>query len=462
MEDVEITKTPPGDDLPEANHDPRDPLNPEIEEENNTPRPSAADPGQDEEVTGTNEVDRDVAPSDDEDDLSEIADDEMDQLEEEFDPSKITIEQREAIAIDDSNVGQLGVHKRKRADGEDGGERKRKKKEGRRDKPKKHRKRRDVDDDFEGGVEIDGKRSRKSKEVGERKEKSRARKVQEDDENDESLTPEQRRARALNRAMDAALKNPNARRRTKKDGIDLESMADAEIENMRRRMTEAAQADTNARTAGRPAIHKLKMLPEVVGLLNRNTLQNNIVDPDINLLEAVRFFLEPLNDGSLPAFQIQRELFSALQRLPINKDTLVASGIGKVTYFYTKSKFPEPSIKRIAQKLVAEWTRPILKRTDDYRKRELVEANYDPMRIPIRNSQGQIDPAKLEAAKRAKMLATPVLSNRARMEGGPSSYTIAPKSNVQQGTFVRAPGTGSDAVLRRMKAAQQGGRGGRR
>jgi transcription factor SPN1 len=160
---------------------------------------------------------------------------------------------------------------------------------------------------------------------------------------------------------------------------DLDAMADAEIENMRRRMTEAAQADTYARERGQPAMHKLKLLPEVTALLNRNTIQSALVDPDINLLEAVRFFLEPLNDGSLPAYNIQKEMFAALGKLPvINKDPLVASGIGKVVLFYTRSARPELAIKRQAERLISEWMRLILKRTDDYKKREVKEMEYDP------------------------------------------------------------------------------------
>jgi hypothetical protein len=156
-------------------------------------------------------------------------------------------------------------------------------------------------------------------------------------------------------------------------------MADAEIENMRRRMTEAAQADTYARERGQPAMHKLKLLPEVTALLNRNTIQSALVDPDINLLEAVRFFLEPLNDGSLPAYNIQKEMFAALGKLPVvNKDPLVASGIGKVVLFYTRSARPELAIKRQAERLISEWMRLILKRTDDYKKREVQEMEYDP------------------------------------------------------------------------------------
>jgi transcription factor SPN1 len=174
--------------------------------------------------------------------------------------------------------------------------------------------------------------------------------------------------------MDDALRNPNQRRK-KKDGIDLEQMADARIEEMRTMMTQAAQADTTARENGEPAMAKLKLLPQVVSLLNTNTMQSQLVDPENNLLEAVRFFLEPLNDGSLPAYNIQKELFAALGKLPINKDALVASGIGKVVLFYTRSKRPEQSIKRQAERLLTDWMRPILKRSDDYRKRDMAEAN---------------------------------------------------------------------------------------
>lgn len=181
--------------------------------------------------------------------------------------------------------------------------------------------------------------------------------------------------------MDAIVKSTSSRRR-KKDGIDLEQMADQEIEEMRRRMAQAAEADNEGRKRGEPARHKLKLLPEVVALLNKSNLKESIVDPESNILEAVRFFLEPLSDGSLPAYDIQKELFASLAKLPINKDTLVASGIGKVIMFYIKSKRPELIIKRQAERLFTDWTRPILRRTDDYRKKEFAQADYDPTYVP--------------------------------------------------------------------------------
>jgi transcription factor SPN1 len=158
---------------------------------------------------------------------------------------------------------------------------------------------------------------------------------------------------------------------------DLEEAFDEEIAALKIRMEQACEADNAAREKGQPAVHKLKLLPEVTALLSKNTVQHSIVDPDTNFLQSVRFFLEPLNDGSLPAYNIQRDLFSALTRLPIEKEALLSSGIGKVVLYYTKSKKPEIGIKRTAEKLLGDWSRPILKRSDDYKERKVATREFD-------------------------------------------------------------------------------------
>lgn len=202
---------------------------------------------------------------------------------------------------------------------------------------------------------------------------------------------------------------------------DLEQMADEEIAEMRNRMEAAALADSELVRQGLPASQKLKMLPEVVSLLNRNTYVQGILDPETNLLEAVRFFLEPLTDGSLPAYNIQRELFAALAKLPMNKETLISSGIGKVILFYRKSKRPEPAIKRQATKLMEEWSRPILQRSDDYTKKTWETAVYDPTRR-------RDDAARPTLVPKARALAPGQKpSNRARLLPGATSYTIVPQ-----------------------------------
>lgn len=239
-------------------------------------------------------------------------------------------------------------------------------------------------------------------------------------------------------------------------------MADEEIANLRIRMAEAAEADIQARQSipPKPAMHKLRLLPEVTALLNRNSrdVESAIIDPENNLLESVRFFLEPLSDGSLPAYNIQRELFASLAKLPIDKEALISSGIGKVVLFYTKSKKPELGIKRAAERLMGEWTRPILKRSDDYRKRQLETADYDPLLRPRVAVPASAMQTNAEAIARA--LEKPQISNRARVEVDRKTYTIVPRSGqVSGGMFARPLGASGEDAFRRMKARQAAAQG---
>ncbi|KAI5245826.1 transcription factor iws-1 [Aureobasidium subglaciale] len=467
MEDLPGADSPPINDVghePAGNDDPQDPLRPEIEEEDSARTPPIADPHQDTELAEDDQnpelsipeaANNDDNDADSDDNLSDVDEAQF----QDFDPNAIAIEERPRV-VDASGVALLGKHKRKRDDAD--GEGKKKRREGRREKPKRS-KRGEDGADFDDGDDAEGRR-RKTKGPGEKRKKRTP-----SPEDDSNLTPEESeymlnvivqvqnltqatgRKKEFSRKLDEALKKPKTNNR-RKAGIDLEQMADTELEEMRRRMAEAAQADTQARDEGKPAMHKLKLLPEVVAMLNRNTLQNALVDPDINLLESVRFFLEPLNDGSLPAYNIQRELFACLAKLPVSKDALVASGIGKVTHFYTRSTKAEPSIRRQAEKLVGEWTRPILKRTDDFRKREFVEATYDPSQLPMRSTQ-TADKANRAAAARKAALAYPTVTNRARVEGGLGTYTIVPKSDLSRAQpGVRRLGAAGDDLARKLQA----------
>jgi transcription factor SPN1 len=277
------------------------------------------------------------------------------------------------VTIDESVTKTLKAAKRKRTDGDAAPK---KPKEGRRAK-KRARSEDDLDDGGDYGgerrprkVRTNNNADRPSKEQLESDKRAREK------EEEENMTPEERRRRALERAMDAAIKNPSKRRR-KKDEVDLEDEIDEQIASLKVRMERACVADNDAREAGQPAVHKLKLLPEVTALLNRNTVQDAVLDPETNFLQSIKYFLEPLNDGSLPAYNIQRDIFTALTKLPIEKEALLSSGIGKVVLFYTRSKRPEVGIKRMAERLLGEWSRPILKRTDDYKKRHVETREFD-------------------------------------------------------------------------------------
>ncbi|GJN72422.1 transcription factor IWS1 [Purpureocillium lilacinum] len=395
------------------------------------------------------EFEEEVAAADsdrDSDLLSEVDEDQF----EDYDPETANIEDR-PVDIDEDAARTLKASKRKRAEGEAA----RKPREGRREK-----KRRDRDDDvaMDNEADADGeapqRRSRRAAE-GERRRPKRD-KSPDEGPNEEDLSPEQRRALAIERALDAAIKKPAATKRKRKDEIDLEDEIDETLAELKTRMDKACVDDNAARGAGQPALHKLKLLPEVVGLLNRNNVQHAVLDPDTNFLQHVKFFLEPLNDGSLPAYNIQRDIFMALTKLSIEKEALMSSGIGKVVLFYTRSKKPEPSIKRMAERLLGEWSRPILKRTDDYKKRhiETREFDYHAAKVAQRQKSGSQFSLTQRPAQSARdaFLAPARADNQARMGHLPQSYTIAPKSTFDgtRGQDHRPLGASGMEAFRRM------------
>lgn len=241
MEDLDPTDVPAPTDaeIPSAGDDPQDPGRPEVDEDD-TSAPIGA-PQQDLDATEEKDELKDLsdednannnAAADNADPDASDAESELSEIDEaqfaDFDPTNIAIEER-PVELDENNVKLLKASKRKRTEGEEEGTKK-KRKEGRREKPKKSRRTVDDDDNFSGGEEIEGKRRRKTKAIdGERKERPKVRKAT--PENEEHLTPEERtclslcvawdllltnesgRKRALDRAMDEALKKPGQRRK---------------------------------------------------------------------------------------------------------------------------------------------------------------------------------------------------------------------------------------------------------
>lgn len=182
MEDVEFTRSHSHSPLPEAGHDPGDPLRPEIDEENSTPNLPIGDPDQDMEVSerrvempDADDV-QEGGLSDNESILSELDEQQF----EDFDADNIAIEERPAQMIDENTVGLIGVHKRRRTE-LDGEAPKKKKK--RAEKPRRKKTR---DEDVSGGDDTGTRKSRRSKKAG------RIRGTSPDVEADENLTPEER------------------------------------------------------------------------------------------------------------------------------------------------------------------------------------------------------------------------------------------------------------------------------
>ncbi|SOV06967.1 related to SPN1 - Spt6-interacting putative elongation factor [Ustilago sp. UG-2017a] len=200
--------------------------------------------------------------------------------------------------------------------------------------------------------------------------------VQEDDPYANMTEAEIRRART-DRMIDEALRAGKKKAPRKRAGEDdLDMLADEEVAQLRREMINAADDDEEANRLKKPGTNKLKLLPKVVATLQKNHLQQSILDN--NLLEGVKRWLEPLPDKSLPALNIQHQFFQILERMTIDTISLKMSGLGKVVVFYSLCSRVEPKIKRSAEHLIEIWSRPVLKRSSSYRDRHIASAEWNP------------------------------------------------------------------------------------
>lgn len=138
-------------------------------------------------------------------------------------------------------------------------------------------------------------------------------------------------------------------------------------------MEKAAERDLVANQNKLPATSKLAMLDEVVGVLQNTTLWSSIIDNEV--LKAVKKWLEPLPDRSLPAVGIQKAIFEVLPKMELDTPTIREAGLGPVILFYTKTKRVSPQISRAADALVQTWARPIIKRPADYRQKKIASAS---------------------------------------------------------------------------------------
>lgn len=238
--------------------------------------------------------------------------------------------------------------------------------------------------------------------------------------------PAQRRRRLLEEKMTAAVKSKGTRRR-RADEDDLERMQDDKIDMLKDKMIKAANLDAERNSQGLVATEKLKLLKEVTDVLSKADLAISILDN--NLLEAVRLWLEPLPDASMPAYQIQKELINGLVDLPIKTDHLVASGIGKVMVFYQRSKRTELSLKKVVDKLIGDWTRPILNKSDSYKDRSIQFQEYNKNKF-----SNKLASQKSKVKKEAKSLyeESAERRNRAAIPAArTTAYKIAPKVNPE-------------------------------
>ncbi|PHT58305.1 hypothetical protein CQW23_00668 [Capsicum baccatum] len=154
-----------------------------------------------------------------------------------------------------------------------------------------------------------------------------------------------------------------------------------QVERVMAELEVAAEEDALLNSRSKPAINKLKKLPQLVEVLSKKQFQQEFLEHGV--LTLLKIWLEPLPDGSLPNTNIRSAILKILTDYPIDlelidrRELLKKSGLGKasliVIMFLSKSDEEITPNRKLAKDLVDKWSRPIFNKStrfDDMR-------NYD-------------------------------------------------------------------------------------
>ncbi|KAJ2004019.1 Transcription factor iws1 [Coemansia thaxteri] len=272
------------------------------------------------------------------------------------------------------------------------------------------------------------------------------------------VDPKQAEIDEINRKIDAALRSGRTRRRKRTDEDDAN--IDEMIVELRKRMRDAAYRDIDDNKDRLPAVHKLSMLSDVVEELGKAQLYDAFLDN--NIVDSIRLWLEPLDDGSLPNLDIQNAMLDALNKLPIRRDHLRESGIGKIILFMSKCpRIPERN-RRTCEHFVQQWSRMVLRLSSDYRDRKVKESTVEldrrrfsaarPLAAEPKRAPGgiQIESGSGKGAVRA----TARIPQRVA-----ANYNVMPVSSLSLAGAQGANGRNADDKFKKLKQAMsKGGR----
>jgi len=137
------------------------------------------------------------------------------------------------------------------------------------------------------------------------------------------------------------------------------------------RMQQAYKADKGSNKKKEPALSKLKMLPEVLNIFQKQYVRDSYFEGGV--LKQCRNWLTPLPDGTLPNMKIRDGILKSLEKLDLTEDQLRTSGIGKAVMLLSNHKNETLPNRKICRALISKWSRPIFAISSAYTELARIE-----------------------------------------------------------------------------------------
>ncbi len=164
-------------------------------------------------------------------------------------------------------------------------------------------------------------------------------------------------------------------------------------------------SDWECNRKGEPAITTLQLVEVVVAELSKKLFYKYYLD-DTDLLEAIRDWIHPLPDGSLPALKIRTEMYRIIWKLELHDIVEQGTLWEYFTVSEDKSKQPEyeqplhPNLKGFCRTVMRLWAHPKEANSNKVLLRKIMEkwirsltgsdSNYSDLREEMRESQQAI------------------------------------------------------------------------
>ncbi|KAG3109400.1 hypothetical protein PI124_g11444 [Phytophthora idaei] len=138
------------------------------------------------------------------------------------------------------------------------------------------------------------------------------------------------------------------------------------------RMDKAYADDLASIAERRPALEKIKFVDNALHILRKIQFQPMLLDFD--LLTIVKKWIQPLEDGALPNVGLRTKMLEMVSKMPVFKEHLKRSGLGKVVMVLMKHPQETPENKELCRSLVERWSRAVFNKTLDFSKLAELEA----------------------------------------------------------------------------------------